>query len=293
MFNKEVKLVTPGMPLCRDQWPKIAIADTRGRWMRTFFETEDDAAGHFDVTEATTGGLDGGDSIEHDLEAAAAVTMTAEREELGDDFDTFGGGGGGRRGETGGTPSRPSKASRRVVPLPEPDGDASPPRGGSKYLASPSISGMKLSELTLRDLSKAITKACRPSWAPAGLCPCMCPMRPPLVIYKHWDAIVRVCVYLLLILNALGKVAILRVYTERDASSWVTFGILLFVAGIVAPCLAMWRYGVRLWAVHGVVLVRRWCTKYEVEDEPVVTMEDAARVALERPAVCSEWGLLL
>ena len=245
-------MVRPGFPLCRDEWPKLHIPSPREVWRRTYFQSLEDAQGHFDAN------VDANDSTEQDIEAAVEVAMDVDRQDSPPQA----------------SPSKPSRGSRRVVPLPLPDGNE-PARLSPYTMASPS----RRSELSpgadgpadAPSASAATlggTVSCRPWWAPAGLFPCLFPIRPPFVLVAHSQAILRNALWLLLAVNILSKLAILRVYTERQQHNFFTIGILFFVAGFVAPVLASWRHLLVLYTVHGRVWIRHRFTKYELEDEP-------------------------
>ncbi len=110
----------------------------------------------------------------------------------------------------------------------------------------------------------------KPWWAPAGLFPCCCPVRPPFQLVAQKRRLLRLFLWLLIAVNILSKLAVLRVYTERGQSTWFTLGVILFALGCVAPVVANRRHLLLLYNVFGRTWIRRTCTKYELEDEPGV-----------------------
>lgn len=306
VFTKELPVIAPGAPLCRDQYPKVQVPTIEDIWKRKYFKTAQDASGHFDITPKDVGltdirveteGYDDGGKRSGVSEGDLDINM---RMQLPDD--------------TGSTPTaarRPGgpllpvgrKLSRQVMPSPLPlvharsphrvTGDGHTPlnRGAAKY-ASPQSefddgddAVMEPAYLSaaqkqrrkrlavaernaLPNLSQLVYNACHPIWAPGGLLPCCFPLRPPLFIIKRWDFIVSVLILMLLAWNGFLIVATLNVFAARKQTRWVVLGAMLFALGFAYPVYAWRDYLLVLLHTKGRVWFRRNFSKYEIEDEP-------------------------
>jgi hypothetical protein len=268
-----MQVFTPGVALCRDQYPKLRVPDVEARWRRTYFKTEQDAEGHFDTGGRGARDFDDINAGEEDIEAAVDVVMQDEHSLDGT------GGTGDPEMNVRNRPVLPPvhnvassfhsplrKSSRKVMPSPltDPLRDlVRPPAHNRVPRRTPQNAYVPF----WKDVYNSILK---PSWAPAGICPCLCPFRPPLLIYRHWDKIVNTSCFLLLLVNIVVKVGVLSVFAARQQRWWTTVGSLFFTLGLLAPlCSSRLRvYLLLLARTRGKVWLRRSCTKYEIEDEP-------------------------
>jgi hypothetical protein len=268
VFQEDMQVFTPGVPLCRDQYPKLRVPDAEARWRRTYFKTEQDAEGHFDTGPKDAGFDDLAATAGEDLEAAVDVVLHQD--------DSLDGTGGTGDADARKRPSSPQKSlaapftpvrkpsSRKVLPSPldDPLEDTSHPPAHNRV---PRRTPPNAYVPFWKDVYNSLVK---PSWAPAGICPCLCPFRPPLLIYRHWDAIVNGSCVLLLLMNVVIKIGVLNVFAARQQVWWATVGSIFFILGALAPLWPFRRYLLLLAQTRGKMWFRRTCTKYEIEDEP-------------------------